>query len=125
SGRTHGTKRGSAFSGHCEIDGLDDRSRRMKRGIDGVRIERGIGIEKNQPVFRARTLDLFDITQPMHASDLVARCTRRRVMAQVTVDARRHQAIADGSETIRTLRMVRSHFVQKARWMRQIGSWHW
>jgi hypothetical protein len=43
---------------------------------------------------------------------------------QIIVDSSSNQAIADRGEPVRTLRMVRAHFVQQARWMRQIGGWH-
>ena len=60
----------------------------------------------------------------MDARDLFARRLRRRVMKQIAVDAGRNQPIADRGEPIWTFGMVRAHFVQQARWMRQIGGRH-
>src|SRR5207302_11176625 len=64
------------------------------------------------------------IALAMNARDLFACRFRRRVMKQIAVDASGNQPIADRREPIRTFGMVRAHFVQQARWMRQIGGWH-
>ena len=124
SGRAHRAKCSVAPSRHHEVDGFDDGTRSMKCRFERMRIERRVGIDKMQAGFGAGSHDLVDIALAMNARDLLARRFRRRVVLQITVDSGSDQAIADRSEAIRALRMVRAHIVQATRRMRDVRDGH-
>jgi len=118
------TERGAAFAAHHQIGAQHHRACRMSRRLERIGIECGIGIEIMNARSRARRLHLVDVASGVNALELLPRCRRRLVMRDHSVEPGADQVIVDRIETLRALRMVRTHVVQATRRMRDVRDGH-
>jgi hypothetical protein len=122
--RSNRTERGAAFAAHHQVGAQHHRACRMSRRLERIGIERGIGIEIMNSRSRARRLHLVDVLSGVNALELLPRCRRRIVMRDHSVEPGADQVIVDRIETLRALRMVRTHVVQATRGMRDVCDGH-
>jgi hypothetical protein len=113
-GRAHRAKRRLVPAAADEVDGMDDRAGRVQRGVDGMRIERGVGVEVAQPAGGRRRLDRRDVAAIVHACELVRRRRRRLLPHEVRLEAGRDELVVDRGQPVGALGVIRAHFVLQA-----------
>ena len=91
------------------------RSRGAQRGLDRVRIERGIGIDLHVAFVRARLDDGRHVVVRMHALEFRFRCQRRRHPVQLPRQAAVDELLGDGVQPGRPLRVPFAHLMPPAR----------
>ncbi len=123
-GRPHRAECAAAVAAHHEVRGEDQRAGGVQRRGQRIGAHRGVGIDVVQARGRRFRLDRRDVSRAVHARELVALRRRRRVMHEVAVESGADQAIADRTQPVGALGVIRPHVVQQRRRVGDVGGGH-
>jgi hypothetical protein len=87
---------------------------RAQGSLHGAGAHCGIGIEVTDAALWHTRQDLLDVLPRMRPGELLHRRQRRVVERQVHVQPRRNQAVVDGRQALRRLRVMLPHVMQPA-----------
>jgi len=112
--RTHAAKRVLDLVLEYQVDRQNSGARAAQRGVQAVRVHRGIRVELHHPRSRCGFADCAHVLERMHARELLISRKRRVEALQVLRHARSDQLILDRRQPRRLLRMAAAHVVLQA-----------